>query len=250
MLDPAAKIPAKTAAYRTPWPLLALLIAMTGVSSLSLTILVPAIPGLVAKFAADPASVQLDHLALSPRPRGGATRVRAAVRPLRPPAGRARRARARHHRQHRGHLRREHRGPDHSAGLSIARRLDRANHRPRHHPRSLRPRARRLHDRAGRLGGGAHADAGAVHRRRARYAVRLGIDLHLLRCAELHGVPLGGGGVAGDAAVLHRARANESFSRRPRRARRRALASSATRCARGWARRRSSAFSAAPPTWW
>ena len=32
---------------------------MTGVSSLSLTILVPAIPGLVAKFAADPASVQL-----------------------------------------------------------------------------------------------------------------------------------------------------------------------------------------------
>ena len=32
---------------------------MTGVSSLSLTILVPAIPGLVAKFATDPASVQL-----------------------------------------------------------------------------------------------------------------------------------------------------------------------------------------------
>jgi MFS transporter, DHA1 family, multidrug resistance protein len=39
--------------------LLALLVAMTGVSSLSLNILVPAIPSLVMKFAADPASVQL-----------------------------------------------------------------------------------------------------------------------------------------------------------------------------------------------
>ena len=44
---------------RTPWRLLALLIAMTGVGSLSLNILVPAIPSLVTKFAADPASVQL-----------------------------------------------------------------------------------------------------------------------------------------------------------------------------------------------
>src|SRR5258708_19692570 len=44
---------------RTPWRLLALLIAMAGMSSLSLNILVPAIPGLVIKFAADPASVQL-----------------------------------------------------------------------------------------------------------------------------------------------------------------------------------------------
>jgi len=59
VLDPAAKTSAQSAAPRTQWPLLALLIAMSGVSSLSLTILVPAIPGLVAKFAADPASVQL-----------------------------------------------------------------------------------------------------------------------------------------------------------------------------------------------
>src|SRR5258708_23983082 len=44
---------------RTPWRLLALLIAMAGMSSLSLNILVPAIPGLGTKFAADPASVQL-----------------------------------------------------------------------------------------------------------------------------------------------------------------------------------------------
>jgi DHA1 family bicyclomycin/chloramphenicol resistance-like MFS transporter len=44
---------------RTPWRLLAPLIAMAGMSSLSLNILVPAIPGLVTKFAADPASVQL-----------------------------------------------------------------------------------------------------------------------------------------------------------------------------------------------
>jgi DHA1 family bicyclomycin/chloramphenicol resistance-like MFS transporter len=39
--------------------LLALLIAMTGVSSLSLNILVPAIPSMVMKFATDPANVQL-----------------------------------------------------------------------------------------------------------------------------------------------------------------------------------------------
>ena len=39
--------------------LLALLIAMTGMSSLSLNILVPAIPSMAAKFVADPASVQL-----------------------------------------------------------------------------------------------------------------------------------------------------------------------------------------------
>ncbi len=44
---------------RAPRSLLALLIAMSGVGSMSLTILAPAIPGLVAKFAADPASVQL-----------------------------------------------------------------------------------------------------------------------------------------------------------------------------------------------
>src|SRR5258708_19345736 len=44
---------------RTPWRLLALLIAMAGMSSLSLNILVPAIPGLVTKFAADPAIVHL-----------------------------------------------------------------------------------------------------------------------------------------------------------------------------------------------
>jgi DHA1 family bicyclomycin/chloramphenicol resistance-like MFS transporter len=42
-----------------PWPLLCLLIAMTGVSSLSLNILVPAIPSLVVKFATEPGNVQL-----------------------------------------------------------------------------------------------------------------------------------------------------------------------------------------------
>ena len=41
------------------WRLLALLIAMTGISSLSLNILVPAIPSMVTKFVADPTSVQL-----------------------------------------------------------------------------------------------------------------------------------------------------------------------------------------------
>ena len=59
MLDPARKDSAASEAHGTPWRLLALLVAMAGVSSLSLNILVPAIPGLAAKFAADPASVQL-----------------------------------------------------------------------------------------------------------------------------------------------------------------------------------------------
>ena len=57
MFDPARK--AQSEARRTPWRLLALLIAMAGVGSLSLNILVPALPGLATKFAADPASVQL-----------------------------------------------------------------------------------------------------------------------------------------------------------------------------------------------
>ena len=47
------------ASVRTPWSLIAILIAMSGVGSMSLNILVPAIPGLVAKFATDAASVQL-----------------------------------------------------------------------------------------------------------------------------------------------------------------------------------------------
>ena len=59
MLEPATNEQVKTEARGTPWGLLALLIAMTGVGSLSLNVLVPAIPGLAAKFATDTASVQL-----------------------------------------------------------------------------------------------------------------------------------------------------------------------------------------------
>src|SRR5262249_15503922 len=59
VLDPSAKDVARSEARPMPWRLIALLIAMSGVGSLSLNLLVPAIPGLVAKFAADPASVQL-----------------------------------------------------------------------------------------------------------------------------------------------------------------------------------------------
>jgi DHA1 family bicyclomycin/chloramphenicol resistance-like MFS transporter len=59
LLDPTPKSSGQSSARRTPWRLLALLIAMTGVSSLSLNILVPAIPSMVAKFATDPANVQL-----------------------------------------------------------------------------------------------------------------------------------------------------------------------------------------------
>ena len=57
MREPAGKDCSE--ARRTPWRLLALLIAMAGMSSLSLNILVPAMPGLATKLAADPASVQL-----------------------------------------------------------------------------------------------------------------------------------------------------------------------------------------------
>ena len=57
MREPAGKDWSE--ARRTPWRLLALLIAMAGTSSLSLNILVPAMPGLATKLAADPARVQL-----------------------------------------------------------------------------------------------------------------------------------------------------------------------------------------------
>jgi MFS transporter, DHA1 family, multidrug resistance protein len=59
LLEPARGDWAKREARPTRVRLLALLIAMAGVSSLSLNILVPALPGLAAKLAADPASVQL-----------------------------------------------------------------------------------------------------------------------------------------------------------------------------------------------
>src|SRR5262249_56278474 len=61
LLDPAPKSPERSAKRHAslPWRLLALLIAMSGMSSLSLNILVPAIPSMVAKFATEPANVQL-----------------------------------------------------------------------------------------------------------------------------------------------------------------------------------------------
>jgi DHA1 family bicyclomycin/chloramphenicol resistance-like MFS transporter len=59
LLEPARGDWAKREARPKRVRLLALLIAMAGVSSLSLNILVPALPGLAAKLAADPASVQL-----------------------------------------------------------------------------------------------------------------------------------------------------------------------------------------------
>jgi DHA1 family bicyclomycin/chloramphenicol resistance-like MFS transporter len=59
LLDPTPKNVDHGAARRAPWRLLALLIAMSGMSSLSLNILVPAIPSMVIKFASEPANVQL-----------------------------------------------------------------------------------------------------------------------------------------------------------------------------------------------
>jgi MFS transporter, DHA1 family, multidrug resistance protein len=58
LLDPTPKSSGLRHAAM-PWRLLALLIAMSGMSSLSLNILVPAIPSMVAKFATEPANVQL-----------------------------------------------------------------------------------------------------------------------------------------------------------------------------------------------
>jgi DHA1 family bicyclomycin/chloramphenicol resistance-like MFS transporter len=59
VLDSPLDNTARREARRTPLRLLALLIAMTGVGSLSLNILTPAIPSLVTKFAAEPTNVQL-----------------------------------------------------------------------------------------------------------------------------------------------------------------------------------------------
>jgi DHA1 family bicyclomycin/chloramphenicol resistance-like MFS transporter len=59
LLDPTTNDSAKRDVRGAPWRLLALLIAMTGVGTLSLNILVPAMPSLVTSFNTDPASVQL-----------------------------------------------------------------------------------------------------------------------------------------------------------------------------------------------
>jgi DHA1 family bicyclomycin/chloramphenicol resistance-like MFS transporter len=59
LLDRTPKDLGRSAPRRAPYRLLALLIAMSGMSSLSLNILVPAIPSMVAKFATDAANVQL-----------------------------------------------------------------------------------------------------------------------------------------------------------------------------------------------
>jgi DHA1 family bicyclomycin/chloramphenicol resistance-like MFS transporter len=59
LLDPATQDASRSELRRLPWRLITLLIAMSGVGSLSLTLLVPAIPRLVARFAAEPATVQL-----------------------------------------------------------------------------------------------------------------------------------------------------------------------------------------------
>ena len=223
---------------------------MTGVSSLSLNILVPAIPGLVTKFAADPAHVQLTvslyllGLAVAQLVFGPLS-DRFGRRPV-VLAGLALATRG----EHRRDLRRQHRQPHRRARGAVARRLDRPDHRPRHHPRPLRPRARGLHDRPGHLGRGAHADDGAAHRRHPRHAVRLGVDLHLRRRAQLRGVCSGPCWPCRRRAQFSAVPGEQRpFSRRPRRRWRRARASSATRCAPGSARRRSSAFSAARRTW-
>ena len=142
VLDPTTKGTTRSEARPTRWRLLALLIAMTGVSSLSLNILVPAIPSLVAKFAADPASVQLTvslyllglavaQLVFGPlSDRFGRRPVVLAGLALATIASTAAIFAASIFEPHRRPRR------------AIARRLDRPNHRTRDHPRSVRSRAR------------------------------------------------------------------------------------------------------------
>ena len=149
-------------------------------------------PGWWRSSPTDPASVQLTVSLYHPRPRRGAAGARPAVRPLRPPAGacspgsRSRPSPA---------PRRS--SPPASRSLIVARVAQALGastgivHRPRHHPRSLRARARRLHDRAGHHRSMVlDADVRAADRRRARHAVRLGIDLHVLRRAQRRGASL------------------------------------------------------------
>ncbi|MGE0563690.1 MAG: multidrug effflux MFS transporter [Pseudolabrys sp.] len=58
--EPAQQVPAHaTPAQQTPWGLLALLMAMTGIGPVSLNILVPALPNLVSELDADIGTVQL-----------------------------------------------------------------------------------------------------------------------------------------------------------------------------------------------
>ena len=211
----------------------------------------PAIPGLVAKFATDPATVQLTvslyllGLAVAQLVFGPLS-DRFGRRPVR-----ARRACARDRRQHRRHLRRRA-----SASLIVARVVQ-----------SLgastgqtigRAIIRDLYDRE-------HAASmiglvTSVVVLMPMVAPLIGGILDTLfgwesififtAAAQLHGVRLGGAGVAGDPHDSPPRRADEAVSA-PTSARwRRARGSSATRCAPGSARRRSSAFSAARPTWW
>ena len=166
---------------RTPLSLIALLVAMSGIGSASLNILVPAIPGLVAKFATDAASVQLTislylmglavaQLVFGPlSDRFGRRPVLIAGLAIATLASTAAIFVGDHQRARR------------CARRAIARRFDRADHQPRDHPRSLRARTCRLDDRARHVSGRADADDGAPRRWHPRHAVRLGVDLRFCR---------------------------------------------------------------------
>ena len=161
--------------------------------------------GAGAARAGDPARLRHRHraadaVALSAEPCDRPTAARAAVRPLRPPAGSAGRADAERHCLARRHRRVLDRRADRRARGAGDRRLDRHRDRPRHHPRPLRARPRRRHDRPGHHRHGDRADDLATDRRHSRHRLRLGGDLPIHRGVQRGGAAVGGAGAAGDAA--------------------------------------------------
>ena len=173
--------------------LLFLLVAITSVAPLSLNIPMPALPGIARALQAPIEIAQLTLVALSDRARGRADGERRAVGSLRPPAGAHRRTADHRRRQHRGRGGDQYRHADRGALAAGDRRLRRHRAQPRHHPRSLRPRAGRLDDRLGHDGDHDRADGRAVARRRHRCDARLALYLPLHRGVHRRRADLGVG---------------------------------------------------------
>ena len=97
-------------------------------------------------------------------------------------------------------LRRLDRRPDRRAHVQALGASTGHRDRPRHHPRPLRARPRRLDDRLGHHGDGSRADDRAADRRHARHAFGWQA-IFVSVAAWLRGVRLGRAGAAGDPQV-------------------------------------------------
>ena len=118
-----------------------------------------------------------DGVALHGRHRAVATHHGPAVGPFRAAPGAARRTGADGRRQRRLHLRGNPAAADRRALLPGAGRRRRHGGEPRHHPRHLRARPRRLDDQPRGRGADDRADGLAAHRRPDRDRIRLARDL-------------------------------------------------------------------------